>query len=65
MEIDTGINITNPEPLKLLLAELKQEPCAASFMAPVDWRVLGLSNYLSIVKRPMDISTLEVSLPIW
>jgi len=67
MEIDTGTNITNPEPLKMLLNELKQEPCALSFMAPVEWRLLGLSNYLTIVKRPMDITTLEVSeiLIIW
>ena len=61
MEIDTGTNITNPEPLKILLNELKQEPCAVSFLSPVEWRLLGLSNYPTIVKRPMDITTLEVS----
>ena len=62
MEVDCANDtpITNCEPLKLLLQELKQEPCAANYLMPVDWRSLGISNYTAIVKRPMDLGTLEV-----
>lgn len=30
-------------------------------MLPVDWRTLKLDNYTDIVKKPMDVSTVEVS----
>jgi hypothetical protein len=30
-------------------------------LLPVDWRTLKLDNYTDIVKKPMDVSTVEVS----
>lgn len=61
MEDEYTTNVTNPAPLKDFLTELKREPCAICFLAPVDWRALNLHNYLTIVKLPMDLGTLEVN----
>mgnify|MGYP000132617731 CR=1 FL=1 len=66
MEVDQASTPATPlincEPLKQLLTDLKLEPCAASFLLPVDWRSLGLANYTEIVKRPMDLGTVEDNL---
>lgn len=56
-----GLQITNCQPLLDLVCELKLEPSAACFMQPVDWRGLNITNYTTIVKKPMDMGTLEVS----
>ncbi len=32
------------------------------FRSPVDWKALGLVDYLSIVKYPMDLSTIKKKL---
>jgi hypothetical protein len=53
--------IVNVEPLNRILEELKQEPYSTNFVAPVDWRALGIETYPEIVKTPMDIGTLQVS----
>jgi hypothetical protein len=45
----------------VLINELKLEPCVASFILPVDWRGLNITNYTAIIKKPMDLGTLEVS----
>ena len=52
--------IVNLEPLNLLIEELKQEPYSTNFIAPVDWRALGIETYPEIVKTPMDLGTLQV-----
>lgn len=61
--METGSTlIVNSEPLNQLLEEIKLEPCSDIFLLPVDWRALGLETYPTIVKNPMDLSTLQVSI---
>lgn len=57
----------NPEELRqALLPTLKrlwqQEPEAAPFRQPVDPQQLGIPDYFDIVKRPMDLSTIQEKL---
>ena len=56
-----GTLIVNAEPLNRMLEEIKLEPYSTNFIAPVDWRALGIETYPEIVKTPMDIGTLQVS----
>jgi hypothetical protein len=56
-----GTLIVNAEPLNRILEEIKFEPYSTNFLAPVDWRALGIETYPEIVKSPMDIGTLQVS----
>lgn len=56
-----GTLIVNAEPLNRILEEIKLEPYSTNFLAPVDWRALGIETYPEIVKNPMDIGTLQVS----
>lgn len=41
------------------LHDLRSDPQADAFAVPVDWRQLGIPDYPSIVKHPMDLRTLE------
>ena len=43
--------------LKEILTELTEQPSALNFLEPVPWEELGLNNYPSIVKNPMDLRT--------
>ncbi|KAH7648621.1 hypothetical protein FG379_002091 [Cryptosporidium bovis] len=42
-----------------VLNRLKEHPDSEPFLEPVNWKRLGLDNYLSIVKNPMDLKTIE------
>jgi hypothetical protein len=42
---------------KKFLATLKRNSNAFIFLEPVDWKGLGLTDYLKIVKTPMDLGT--------
>ena len=37
---------------------LRQQPAAKYFKDPVDWQKLQLWNYLEVIERPMDLSTI-------
>jgi len=37
---------------------LRNQPAAKSFRDPVPWERMGLTNYLEIVKKPMDLGTI-------
>ena len=45
------------EEAKRILTQLRKNKNAVFFLDPVDWKALGLTDYLSIVKQPMDLST--------
>lgn len=45
----------------LLIQTLENDPQAAEFRHPVDYVRLGLLDYPSIVRQPMDLSTVKVS----
>jgi hypothetical protein len=44
--------------LKLVFA-LIGRPEASPFREPVDWKILGLHDYLQLVKKPMDLGTIK------
>ncbi len=48
------MSVTKSDMLKLVLA-LMSRPESLAFKDPVDWRGLGLDDYPSIVKCPMDL----------
>lgn len=43
----------------MLLSDLRSDPQAAAFNMPVNWRALKLFDYPTIVKKPMDLQTIE------
>ena len=47
---------------KKITALLKKNPNAAIFLEPVDWKGLGLTDYLKVIKRPMDLGTVSTKL---
>lgn len=47
------------ECLQILLSIMQKEE-AAAFNEPVDWETLGLPDYPSIIKSPMDLGTIQV-----
>lgn len=47
---------------KKAVNELKKNKSAEIFLAPVDWKTMGLLNYLAVVKRPMDLGTISANL---
>ena len=42
-----------------LLEDLRCDPQAAAFNMPVNWQALNIPDYPNIVKKPMDLQTLE------
>ena len=51
-----------PERTKVIidfLTDLKTDPQADAFSVPVNWRQLGIPDYPTIVKNPMDLQALE------
>lgn len=44
--------------LKILLSIMSRRESFA-FREPVDWKGLGLNDYLDIVKKPMDLGTIK------
>ena len=47
---------------KRILNLLKKEPAASIFLEPVDWKSLGLTDYLKVIKTPMDLGTVSSKL---
>lgn len=46
--------------LTQVLARLRKRDEAYIFLKPVEWKKLGLSDYLEIIEHPMDLQTLGV-----
>ena len=47
---------------KKALSDLKKNKNAELFLAPVDWKTLGLTNYPIVIKKPMDLGTVSKNL---
>ena len=47
------------EEARKIVSILKKNKNAVFFLEPVDWKAMGLTDYLKIVKRPMDLGTVE------
>lgn len=47
--------------LQSVLKDLRNSASSWPFLAPVDWKGLGLTEYPKIVKDPMDLKTVGVS----
>ena len=45
-----------------LITYLEKKPDAVAFLAPVDFKALGLVDYPLIIKHPMDLSTVKKKL---
>ena len=60
----SSILITKEEASKLkeILEGIEADPKAYDFLEPVDYNGLGLFDYPAIVKNPMDLSTIKVSI---
>jgi len=43
---------------KAAVRELRKHKDAAAFLEPVDWKTLGIKDYPTIIKRPMDLGTI-------
>jgi hypothetical protein len=54
------INKEDVKKLINLIETLEQDPYAFIFLEPVDHVGLGLTDYLTIVKKPMDLDTVKV-----
>ena len=42
---------------KAALKEIRKHKDAGAFLDPVDWKALGIPDYPTIIKRPMDLGT--------
>ncbi len=63
-EIDRLLAQSWKEDAKKILNQLKKNSNAFIFLEPVDWKSLGLTDYLSVIKRPMDLGTISAKLTI-
>ena len=43
--------------LKTMIQEVSDHPAACNFLEPVPWKELGLTNYLQLISKPMDLET--------
>ena len=43
---------------KVVVKDLRKHKDAAVFLEPVDWKKLGINDYPTIIKRPMDLGTI-------
>ena len=45
-----------------LIDAISADPYSEAFLEPVEWKELGLLDYLTIVKKPMDFQTIKENL---
>ena len=38
-----------------LIDDISDEPKAGNFLEPVPWKDLGLTDYLTVIPKPMDL----------
>lgn len=56
----SGISKDELANIKKIIEQIEADPKAYEFLEPVDHVGLGLVDYLTIVKTPMDVSTIKV-----
>ena len=56
---DSAVGRTNRSLCSDLLAELRSHELAVPFLAPVDVVALKLNDYLEVIKKPMDLQTVD------
>jgi hypothetical protein len=44
--------------IKAVVRDIRKHKDAAAFLEPVDWKALGIKDYPTIIKRPMDLGTI-------
>ena len=44
---------------KAVVRDLRKHKDAQDFLEPVDWKFLGIPDYPTIIKRPMDLGTVS------
>lgn len=47
---------------KAVLREIRKKDIADPFLTPVDWKALGIPDYPTVIKRPMDLGTVSTQL---
>lgn len=58
------IKISNEEKTKIssVIDTIMKDPRSYDFRIPVDWKAIGLFDYPEIIKKPMDLGTVESNL---
>jgi|Transcript_3500 hypothetical protein len=59
---NSGLTQEDVQSCKSILKELKRKPDTEAFLQPVDWKLLGIPDYPTIIKRPMDLGTVNQQL---
>lgn len=61
-----NIKITSEESqkLKTIIETLEKDPRAYDFLVPVDYIAFGLTDYPTIIKKPMDLGTVKSNLKL-
>jgi hypothetical protein len=54
---DSPITDEDLNKLKKIIADIKSHPNSIPFIEPVNYKELGLVDYVQIIKKPMDLST--------
>lgn len=62
MSTKVGISKEDIGKIKLIIEGLETDPRSEIFKEPVDHVGLGLTDYLDIIKQPMDLSTVSKKL---
>lgn len=62
--MNKGLSKDDIAKVKQLLDSLEADPKCYIFLEPVDVEGLGLTDYLDIVKHPMDMSTIKKKLKL-
>jgi hypothetical protein len=55
----TKLDKEESKKLKIIINCLSETNDSFDFREPVDWKAMGLTDYLSVVKFPMDLSTVS------
>ena len=45
-----------------IVCSMISRPESSAFREPVDWKAMGLLDYLNIVKNPMDLGTIKTKI---
>lgn len=56
---DSSLAESQRKELERILVVFRRNPLCEAFAEPVDWKALGLDDYPEVVKRPMDLGTIQ------
>lgn len=57
LDLTTKIGKEELRRIRIILTSLIESNDSCDFREPVDWKGMGLTDYPSIIKHPMDLST--------